>query len=114
MYHPGEIKTPGLELMLILIRLIIFAAVVFIVSGVGMLAHIPPVITGTAAGIAAFALLLGGLYEVVDFRCPHCGTVTRVIKNFGSFRCPACGQASYIENGRAVPTEADRNQFLNL
>lgn len=107
MYHPGEVKTPGLELMLVLIRLIVFAGVIFIVAGVGMLAHIPPVITGTAAGVGAFALLVGGLYEVGDYRCPHCGFTTRVVKNFGSFRCPACGRPSYIKAGRAVDTQEE-------
>ncbi|MBE3586998.1 MAG: hypothetical protein IMW93_00305 [Thermoanaerobacteraceae bacterium] len=96
MYHPGEIKTPGLELLLVLLRLFIFAGTLFLVAGIGIIVHSPAVVTGVVAGIAAFTLLVSGIFEVVNYRCPHCGYTTRTIKGFGSYRCPRCQQSSYI------------------
>lgn len=100
MYHPGEIRTPGLELMLLLVRAVIFGGVIFIITGVLSVIGVPGFITGGLAGLAAFAVLVGGsFFEVIDFRCPYCDHTARVLKDFGSYRCPSCGGASHIYRG---------------
>ncbi|MDQ0286862.1 putative membrane-anchored protein [Desulfofundulus luciae] len=96
MYHPGEIKTPGLELLLVFLRLLYFTGTILLVAGIGVVLQAPAVVTGVMAGIAACILLSSGLFEVITYRCPHCGNVTRTIKDFGSYRCSHCQQASYI------------------
>ncbi|MGB9803279.1 hypothetical protein [Desulfofundulus sp.] len=97
MYHPGEIKTPGLELLLVFLRLLYFVAAMLLVAGTGTVLRIPAAVTGVIAGVAAYILLSSGLFEVTTHRCPYCGNVTRTIKDFGSYRCSNCGQESYIK-----------------
>lgn len=96
-YHTGEIKNPGIELMLVLIRLLGFVTLVVIAAGVGVVAGLPPVASGTIAGVFAAGLMISGSFlEVIRFKCPNCGTVTKTIKNFGSYKCPVCGTESII------------------
>ncbi|GBF34066.1 hypothetical protein DCCM_3178 [Desulfocucumis palustris] len=96
-YHSGEIKNPGLELMLVLVRLIGFAALIFITAGAGIAAGLPHVVSGTVAGLFAVGLLVSGSFlEVISYKCPNCGTVTKSIKNYGSYQCPVCGTKSFI------------------
>ncbi len=96
-YHTGEIKNPGLELMLVLVRVIGFVAIVLIAAGAGMVAGLPPVASGTIAGVFAAGLMISGSFlEVISFKCPNCGTVTKTMKNFGSYDCPVCGTESVI------------------
>lgn len=97
MYYPGEIRTPGLELILILLRVVYFAGMLFLIAGLGVALQAPAVITGVVAGIAAWMLLSSGLFEVTTYRCPNCGHIKRTVKNFGSYRCSSCGQESYIQ-----------------
>ncbi|NHM25909.1 transposase [Desulfofundulus sp. TPOSR] len=97
MYHPGEIKTPGLELLLVFLRLLYFVGAMLLVAGIGVILQAPAVVTGVVAGITAYILLSSGLFEVITYRCSHCGNVKRTIKDFGSYRCSNCGQESYIK-----------------
>ncbi|WP_027718413.1 hypothetical protein [Desulfovirgula thermocuniculi] len=97
MYYPGEIRSPGLELMLILMRVAIIIGAFFLVAGVGLVLNIPVVISGTVAGLIAFTLFTGGLFEVITYRCPSCGQAIRTIRGYGSYRCSRCGKESYIE-----------------
>ena len=66
MYYPGEIKTPGLELMLVLVRVVYFAALVLITAGAGMVAGLPPVVSGTIGGFDALAYLEERLGRPLD------------------------------------------------
>lgn len=96
-YHNGQINSPGLELVLVLVRVIAFAALIFIALGTGMAAGLPPVVSGTVAGLFAAGLMLKGSFlEVISFRCPHCGATTKSIRNFGSYRCSNCGETSIV------------------
>ncbi|MFZ5590722.1 MAG: zinc finger domain-containing protein [Bacillota bacterium] len=102
MYYPGEIKTPGLELMLVLVRVIYFVALVLTTAGAGMVAGLPPVVSGTIGGLFGFFLLAcGHLFEVVNVTCPHCGHRTRSLRDYGSFLCPNCQQVSIVKEGKA-------------
>ncbi|MFZ5648015.1 MAG: hypothetical protein ACOY30_10400 [Bacillota bacterium] len=97
-YHTGEVKNPGFELMLVLIRSIIFVCVVITAGAVGMAAGLPAFVGGLGGGIVILALFCCRPFlEVIDYTCPHCGNKTRSIKNFGSYRCSNCGQDSRIE-----------------
>lgn len=96
MYYPGEIRSPGLELMLILMRIAIIVGAFLLVAGVGMVLNVPVVISGTVAGLISFTLFASGLFEVITFRCPSCGQTIRTIRDFGSYRCSNCGKESYI------------------
>ena len=96
-YHTGEIKNPGFELMLVLLRVIGFAAFVIIAAGIGVAAGLPPVAGGAIAGVLAAGLMISGSFlEVINFKCPGCGTVTKTMKNFGSYKCPVCSTESFI------------------
>jgi predicted RNA-binding Zn-ribbon protein involved in translation (DUF1610 family) len=41
-------------------------------------------------------MISGSFLEVISFKCPSCGTVTKTMKNFGSYKCPVCGTESVI------------------
>lgn len=97
-YHSGEIKNPGLELMLVLLRALIFAFVMVVAVGAGSAAGLPAFVGGTLAGV--FILVFFGFrpfFEVVNYTCPHCGDRIRTIKNYGSYRCSNCGGESRID-----------------
>lgn len=97
-YHTGEVKNPGFELMLVLIRSIIFVFVVITAGAAGTAAGLPAFAGGLAGGFAILALFCCRPFlEVIDYKCPHCGYKTRSIKNFGSYSCSNCGQESRIE-----------------
>jgi len=96
-YHPGEIKNPGLEMMLVLVRALIFVCIVIVAGAVGLAAGLPAFVGGTAGGLFIFALFCSRPFlEVTDYKCPDCGNKTRVIKNFGAYRCSNCGQENRI------------------
>ncbi|MFZ5597291.1 MAG: hypothetical protein ACOY31_09810 [Bacillota bacterium] len=96
-YHAGEIKNPGLELVLILFRIAIIVFIVSVASGVGIAAGLPPFVGGIVGGLFTVIFFCGRpFFEVINYNCPHCGNQTRVIKNFGSFRCANCGKESVI------------------
>lgn len=96
-YNAGEIKNPGLELMLVLVRALIFLVVVFVAGSVGMAAGLPAFVGGIVGGLAVLCLFCcRPFFEVIDYKCPHCGYETRSLKNFGSFKCSNCQQESRI------------------
>lgn len=96
-YHNGQINNPGLELVLILVRVVAFVALIFIAFGTGMVAGLPPVLSGSVAGLFAAGLLVKGSFlEVISYRCPHCGAETKTIRNFGSYLCSGCGATSTV------------------
>ncbi|MHB8158769.1 MAG: hypothetical protein ACYDEQ_15520, partial [Desulfocucumaceae bacterium] len=98
-YHSGEIKNPGLELMLILIRILIFAIVVVATGAVGVAAGLPAFVGGIAGGLVIFALFATRpFFEVINYSCPNCGNQARVVKNFGAYRCSNCSHESRIED----------------
>lgn len=97
-YHNGEIKNPGLELMLVLIRSVFFLLIVFVAGAAGVAAGLPAFVGGLAGGVAILCLFCCRPFiEVIDYKCPHCGNEIRTIKNFGAYRCSNCGQESRIE-----------------
>ncbi len=97
-YHSGEVRNPGFELMLVLIRVIIFAIIVLVTGGISMAAGIPAYVGGTVAGVFVFAFFgFRPFLEVVDYTCPHCGNKIRTVKSYGSYRCSNCGGESVIE-----------------
>lgn len=98
MSHPGEVKTTGFELMLMLVRVLIFAGVVVLISGLALLLQLPAGIAGGLAGLVGFGLLMGlPLFEPDVFACPHCGAKTRAVENFGTYRCSTCAQEFTIQ-----------------
>ena len=96
-YNAGDVKNPGLELMLVMYRALVFILVVVVAGGAGVAAGLPSFVSGTLAGV--FVLVLFGsrpFFEVVQYTCPHCGNRIKTIKNFGSYRCSNCGGESRI------------------
>jgi hypothetical protein len=97
-YHSGEIKNPGLELTLDLLRVLIFALIVFVAGGVGTAVGLPPFVGGTLAGIFLFFLFgFRPFFEVINYTCPHCGNKIRTVKNYGAYLCSNCGGESRID-----------------
>lgn len=98
MSHPGEVKTTGFELMLMLIRVLIFGGVIVLISGLALLLQLPAGVAGGLAGLVGFGLLMWLPSFAPDaFECPHCGTKTRVVENFGTYRCSTCGQEFTVQ-----------------
>lgn len=96
-YHTGEVKNPGLELTLDILRALFFLIIVFVAGAVGVAAGLPAFVGGLAGGIAILCLFCCRPFlEVVNYKCPHCGNETRTIKNFGAYRCSNCGQESRV------------------
>jgi predicted RNA-binding Zn-ribbon protein involved in translation (DUF1610 family) len=111
MSSAGEVKTAGYELMLVLIRVLIFAALVVLVAGVGLLLRLPPAVAGGLAGVAGFAILVWmPFFEVTVTECPHCRTQVRTIENLGTFQCPSCKQ--YFKVEKKVKTNRMANHSL--
>lgn len=97
-YHSGEIKNSGLELMLVLVRALIFVFIIVVTGGVGMAAGLSPFVGGTLAGLFVFAFFgFRPFFEVINYTCPHCGNKIRTIKNYGSYRCSNCGGESTVQ-----------------
>ncbi|MFZ5644296.1 MAG: hypothetical protein ACOY46_11965 [Bacillota bacterium] len=97
-YHNGEVKNEGLELMLVLIRTLIFAAVVIVAGSAGYAAGLPAFVGGIVGGVAVLSLFCCRPFlEVINYKCPNCSNEIRTIKNFGSYRCSNCGQESKVE-----------------
>lgn len=98
MGHPGEVKTTGFELMLILVRILIFAGIVVLISEIGLVFRLPPGVAGGLAGLAGFGLLMWlPLFEISPAACPHCGAATRAVENFGTYQCAACGRRFTVQ-----------------
>lgn len=111
MSSAGEVKTTGLELMLILIRVLIFSAIVVLVSAIGLLLRLPPGVAGGLAGAAGFAILVWlPLFEVTVVECPHCKAHSRAVENLGTYRCPSCAQYFTVE--KKVKTNRLANHSL--
>jgi len=104
MDHAGEVKTTGFELMLSLVRLLIFAGIIGLVAGLGLLVGLPAGIAGTLAGLAGFGVMMWlPLFEVDTVTCPHCGNSTRAVENFGAYRCSFCGREFTIQKKYKKP-----------
>ncbi len=96
-YHNGEVKNPGLEMMLVLVRVLIFVFVVIVSGAIGFAAGLPAFVGGTAGALVIFAIFsCRPFMEVMDYTCPGCGNKTRVIKNFGAYKCSNCGHENRI------------------
>ncbi|MCL6446708.1 MAG: transposase [Armatimonadetes bacterium] len=112
MDRAGEVKTTGFELMLILVRILIFSGVVVLISGLGLLLQLPAGIAGGLAGLAGFALLMWlPLFEVDTVTCPHCGNSTRVVENFGTYQCPFCGRQFTIQKKYKKPRLSNQSLY---
>jgi len=99
MYYNGELRSPGLELMLILVRILAILAVLIIGAGAGMVAGLPPIVSGVLSGIFTFYFFIRGpLFEVINYKCPGCGNSIRTLSEFGSYNCSNCGTSSVINN----------------
>lgn len=102
MASPGEVKTSQQELILMLVRVLVFAATVLLVAGVVLILGLPGFVAGGVAALAAFGLMAGvNLFEVVGVNCPFCGRRNNVMKDTGFFRCPGCENEMYISKGKA-------------
>lgn len=96
-YHSGEVRNPGFESMLILVRVFIFLFVVVVAGAAGTAAGLPAFAGGTLGALAVLAFFVcRPFFEVVNYTCPHCGNQVRTIKNFGAYRCSSCGGESRI------------------
>ncbi len=97
-YHSGEIKNPGFELMLLVLRALIFVFIVVVAAGITIAAGLPAFVGGSLAGVFVFAFFIfRPFFEVINYSCPHCGNKIRTIKNYGSYRCSDCGGESRID-----------------
>ncbi len=112
MHRAGEVKSIGFELMLILIRVLIFVGLVILISGIGLLLQLPAGIAGGLAGLAAFAFLMWlPLFEIAVVQCPYCGQSTQVVENFGTYQCPACRREFTIQRRYKKPRLTNQSLY---
>ncbi len=97
-YHQGEIKNPGFSGMIAFLQVIYYLLIGLILGGIGVVAGLPLVASGTIGGVVAVLLFIRRSFaEPVTYVCPECGQKIKTLRNFGHYRCSVCGTESQIQ-----------------
>ncbi len=110
-YHQGEIKNPGFSGMIAFLQIIYYLLIGLILGGIGVVAGLPLVTSGTIGGVVAVLLFIRCSFaEPITYICPECGQKIKTLRNFGQYRCSAGGAESQIQEAvfdRAIATKEE-------